>query len=132
MVFDRLWYPLLITAIGPKLIGPHNGIHVNKQKVCKVGSVDSPYIVIERSDSRQVNSISASKSILYIIHIPHYLVISQTSRVKPLNYSILSDNTYSYFIGLLKMIYIICLYNLSDFHYFIIICNTNIKNIISK
>ena len=66
MVFDRLWYTLLITAIGPKLIGPHNGIHVNKQKVCKVGSVDSPYIVIERSDSRQVNSISASQSILYI------------------------------------------------------------------
>ena len=45
IIFDRLWYPLsilLLAAIGPKLIGPHGGLQVDKQKVCQVtGSVDS-------------------------------------------------------------------------------------------
>ena len=44
IVFDRLWYPLsilLLAAIGAKLISPHGGIQVDKQKVCEVtGSVD--------------------------------------------------------------------------------------------
>ena len=46
IVFDRLWYPLsilLLAAIGSKLIGPHDGLQVDKQKVCQVtGSVESP------------------------------------------------------------------------------------------
>ena len=46
IVFDRLWYPLsilLLAAIGAKLIGPHGGLQVDKQKVCQVtGSVESP------------------------------------------------------------------------------------------
>ena len=46
IVFDRLWYPLsilLLATIGVKLIGPHGGFHVVKEKVCQVtGSVDSP------------------------------------------------------------------------------------------
>ena len=35
IVFDRLWYPLsilLLAAIGAKLIGPHGGLQVDKQK----------------------------------------------------------------------------------------------------
>ena len=46
VVFDRLWYPLsilLLVAIGAKLIGPHRGLQVDKQKVCQVtGSVNNP------------------------------------------------------------------------------------------
>ena len=46
MFLDRLWYPLsilLLAAIGAKLIGPHGGLQVDKQKVCQVtGSVESP------------------------------------------------------------------------------------------
>ena len=35
---------LLLAAIGAKLIGPHGGLQVDKQKVGKVtGSVDFPY-----------------------------------------------------------------------------------------
>ena len=50
IVFDRLWYPLsilLLAAIGAKLIGPHGGLQVDKQKVCQVtGSVESPSCVL--------------------------------------------------------------------------------------
>ena len=46
MVSDGLWYPLsilLLAAIGAKLIGPHGGLQVDKQKVCQVtGSMEWP------------------------------------------------------------------------------------------
>ena len=46
IVFDRLWHNLsilLLAAIEAKLIGPHGGLQVDKEKVGKVtDSVDSP------------------------------------------------------------------------------------------
>ena len=69
-----------------KAHSPHGGIHVNKQKVGKFGSVDSPYIVIERSGSRQVaRKLYLSQSVYSVIYIS-YLVISQILGVKPLYY----------------------------------------------
>ena len=54
-VCDRLWYPLsilLLAAIGVKLIGPHGGLQVDKQKASQVtGSVDSPYTQVKKSSS---------------------------------------------------------------------------------
>ena len=54
IVFDRYHLSiLLLVAIRAKLIGPHGGIQVDKQKVCQVtGSVDSPLYHIWLGNSK--------------------------------------------------------------------------------
>ena len=56
---------LLLAAIGAKLIGPHGGLQVDKQKVCQVtGSVESPiWRLLAAIGAKLVGSHVASMSV---------------------------------------------------------------------
>ena len=77
-VFDRLWYPLsilLLAAIGAKLIGPHDGLQVDKNDV--TGSTEWPcscYYCVIFCDIRKSYSNGAffsSEEVLNLSHILH-------------------------------------------------------------